>query len=241
MKFAVLSLVVLVGFAMAQDPTEILIKYDIYNGYGEALTDAIASLWPSCNMTGCLGQTWPQFITALDTGAWDMVIIEAHNYRGDTSNYNALVTWYQANEIPVFFADWSMSNPSYGLIFAQELGAVSVANGGGVVPHYTWDAGHPITDGISDWTFNDPSYGTTYNMINVGSRAPYPVTGWTASSSPGMAGICVCDDGFSVLSGYFPSLANDGQNIWENILDFMWNGVGLTPSTWGHIKAEFAQ
>jgi hypothetical protein len=65
-----------------------------------------------------------------------------------------------------------------------------------------------------------------------------PVTGWTFSSQTGEAGICVANDGASVISGYTPGYAVMDVEIWTNILQFMADDEALEGSTWGSIKAN---
>lgn len=221
-KIALLLLSVLVCLSFAQDPEDILVKYDVYGGYGNAVLDAIDGLWPSANVVSYSGNTWSSFTSDLNSDDWDMVICEAHNYYDTTgSAYSAMNTYYNDGG-KLFFVEWSMANAGTLL---NSMGVTSHSS----VPmppasHYTWET-HPITDGVSDWTYGDPGYGTGGRRLTVSDADP--VTGWSSSETSGQAGICVANDGSSVVSGYFPSLNTwDAGMIWENILNFMW---GATP------------
>ncbi|MBN1433945.1 hypothetical protein JW921_04240 [Candidatus Fermentibacterales bacterium] len=238
MKIAFLSLVLAFGLCFAQDPEIITIEYDIYSGYGDAPLTAIANLWPACTVEGYNGNP-AGWVNDIDENT-DIAIGDMHNYGlTDVSAYQKLTDWYNNPALgPMFYACWMMQY-SYddALTAAMGISAVS-AIGMPPAPHYLWEVAHPIADGITDWSYADPGYGTGGNRLTVSDAVP--VTGWTASSSPGQAALCVANDGESIISGYFASLnPTQAVDLWENILTFMWGEEGLTPSTWGNIKAEF--
>ena len=67
-----------------------------------------------------------------------------------------------------------------------------------------------------------------------------PVTGWTASSTPGQGGIMVAPDKISIISGYMPSLnTTQAEKIWANILEFMWASSSVSPQSLGKVKALY--
>jgi hypothetical protein len=106
-----------------------------------------------------------------------------------------------------------------------------------VIPHYAWNTSHPICDGISDWSWFDPGLGIVNGRVTVSTATP--VTGWTSTPTAGQAGIVVCPDGSSIVSGFTVAYSTDAVDIWTNIIQFMYGDVSLTPSTWGSIKTEF--
>jgi hypothetical protein len=101
-----------------------------------------------------------------------------------------------------------------------------------------WDPDHPITQGITNWEL--------YGIYPGGGGAVirtirmyydddvYAVAGWVEEWG---GGICVAEDGESVISGYCPAYAYEGVAIWKNILEFLCDGSPLHNETWGAIKA----
>jgi len=166
------------------------------------------------------------------------VIIEAWYYDTDDLYWGGVNDLYDTGGAVIFASSWEWENGTSGqLALANAMGVSSTAPDFNWSPHYVWDAGHPIVQGITDWSQSDPGINIKNTWMTVSDAVP--VTGWNASPTPGQAGICVANDGVSVISGYTPGYANDGVNIWENILGFMWSGQALQESTWGAIKASF--
>jgi len=240
MKKIAVMLLLVVTLCFAAEPANIIVKYDIYGGYGDAVMTALGNLYPSANIVGYSGSTWTSFTTDLTGGTdWDMVICEAHNYYDTTgSAYTAMNTYYTGGEGPVFYAEWSMS---YATTLLSSMG-VTGSSPVYMPPatHYVWDDTHDITSGIADWTYSDPGYGTGGRALTVSDATP--VTGWTATETAGQGGICVANDGYSVASGYFPSLkTTDAVALWEQMLTFMWTtfdgGTTVVNTSWGGIKA----
>jgi len=231
-------MVLIAGAAMAAPPDTVLVEYDVYGGYGQAVLDAIDALWPSATVDSHNGD-WAGFIADLNAGDYDVVICEAHNYTSFTpSDFQALADYYNDGG-RVFYADWYMSGGYANVLF----NALGVNSASGIymppVTHYTWDTSSLIVQGVSDWTYGDPGYGVGGNRLTVGTADP--VTGWTASETSGQGGICCAPDGYSICSGYFPSLnTSDPEGLWTNILNYMWpNNDSIQPTSLGKLKAQF--
>ncbi len=241
MKNVLLIIVALVvaTSVLAAPPSKILVKYDVYGGYGNAVINALKAKWSAATITSYAGNTWPVFISQLTTGTWDVVIVEGHNYRGtSTTQYQALATWYNTKPGPLFYTDWYM----YGSLNNVLETAMGAGNGLRKAmppkPHYAWVTTHPICSGITSWTYGNPGYGTGGNGMPWTTATP--VTGWTSSSTPGQGGIMVAPDKHSIISGYMPSLnSSQGEKIWANILEFMWGSSSVSPQSLGKVKALY--
>lgn len=233
------GLLLLVSAVMlAQPPTNILVYYDNQLGYGTAVLNAIDNLWPSATVSAHNGD-YAGFNNALNSGGanWDIVILECWYNSTNNIYFGGVADLYDTGAAKIFFSSWQLTG-SYSGFLASAMGISSAsAISGSVIPHYAWDTGHDICEGITDWTWANPGLGILNNRLTVSNATP--VTGWTSSPSGGQAGICVANDGSSVISGYTPAYATQGEAIWENILGFMWGDVALTRSTWGEIKASF--
>lgn len=239
MKKLALLLILVVSLSFAADPENIIVKYDNYVGYGPQLLTALGNLWPDANVQAHEGNTWGAFGAALAGGDWDMVVVEAHNYYDfESAAMPHLLSYYNDGAGPLFYIDWNMGTAG------ALLNAMGVTGHSGIsmppVPMYTWDETHPITDGITDWTYSDPGYGTGARRLTVSDAVP--ITGWTAAEQAGQAGICIANDGYSIASGYFPSLKTTGAvELWETILTFMWDAFQpdytVVETSWGSIKA----
>lgn len=242
MRLVVLCMTLLAAAALAQDPSNILIYLDVSSGYGEAVITACNNLWPSCNVypaTGQPGAMYTQFNDALDTGTWDIVIVESWYADVDALDWAGLSTYYNGGGT-LYVSTWEWLNGTSGQsALGNDMGVTGFSPvSGSVIPHYAWETGHAICSGISDWGWADPGLGILNFKFTVGSAVP--VTGWTASPSTGQAGICVAVDGKSVLSGFTLAYANEGVAIWENVLEFMWSASSpLERSTWAEIKSSF--
>ncbi len=239
-----LLMVVACAAAFAQDPSNVLIYHDISGGYGEAVVTAAGNLWPSANIESYTGEPGSQqaaFNTALASlgDGWDIVVIESWYANGNTLSWGAINDLYDTGAIKLFASTWQWSSGTAGQGALGNAMGVSGFSGFGspVIPHYAWETGHTICAGISDWGWNDPGLGILNCRMTVSDATP--ITGWSASASAGQAGICVANDGCSVISGYNPSYANEGVPIWENILAFMWGDTALERETWTGIKASF--
>jgi hypothetical protein len=234
----IVAVFILTSPLMAQ-PSTVLVKYDVYGGYGQAVITALQTKWSSATITSYSGSTWPAFDTALTTGTWSMVIVESHNYTSfSTSHFTNLASWYNKKVGPLFYANW-YGHGSYDAALETAMG---VSNSTAVAmpprPHYAWVTTHPICSGMTNWTYGNPGYGTG------GQAYPWttatPVTGWTSSSSPGQGGIVVANDKRSVISGYFPSLnTTQPAKLWDNILGFMWGSSAVAPESLGKIKSLY--
>lgn len=245
MKLLVCAALLFAAVGFAQDPSNILIYHDVSGGYGNAVVTAAENLWPTANVEAYTGEPGGQqaaFNTALASlgDGWDIVVLESWYANGNDLNWSAVNDLYDTGAIKVFASTWQWTSGTAGQGALGNAMGVSGFSGisGSVIPHYAWEAGHPIADGISDWGWNDPGLGILNARFTVSDATP--VTGWTASAQAGQAGICVANDGYSVISGYNPSYANESVAIWENIYEFMWTGgSALERSTWGEIKASF--
>jgi len=237
-------MVVFAVAANAQDPANVLIYQDLSGGYGDAVVTAAGNLWPSANIEAYNGNPGGQqaaFNTALASlgDGWDIVVIESWYANGNDLNWGVVNDLYDTGAIKVFASTWQWSSGTSGQgALGNAMGVSSFSTfGAPVIPHYAWDAGHSICDGITDWGWADPGLGILNCRMTVSTATP--ITGWTSSSSAGQGGICVANDGCSVVSGYTPAYANESIAIWENILGFMWNDTALERETWAGIKASF--
>lgn len=241
MKKAVL-VVAVVCFATAvwAQPSKILVKYDVYGGYGQAVITALQAKWPTATITSFSGATWPTFDSQLVSGTWDVVIVEAHNYPGNATQYQHLADWYNKKIGPLFYADWSASGSANNVLETAMGASNPTAVRMPPVAHYTWVSTHPICVGVTSWAYANPGYGTGGNAYPWTTATP--VTGWTATSTPGQGGIMVAADKRSVISGLFISLNTSttvAAKIWSNVLDFMWGGSGVAPQSLGKIKSLY--
>ncbi len=240
MKTAIILLTI-AGMCLAQDPAIITIEYDQYGSFGTAPLTAISNLWPAATVESFNGNP-DGWADAVDSST-DICIGDMHNYAlQDALAFEYLAAWYNDPALgPLYYNSWQMASYSYddALVAAMGItGASAVAMP--PITHYLWDPASPIATGITDWSYGDPGYGTGANRLTVGTATP--VTGWTSSPSAGQAALCVAPDGASIITGYFASLnSTQSVELWENILGFMWPTGGLTPATWGYIKAEFGR
>jgi len=225
--------------ALAAPPSKILVKYDVYRGYGEGLINALKTKWSGATISSFMGNTWAAFDSALTTGTWNVVIVEGHNYRGVTTQYQHLADWYNKGVGPLFYTDWYMYG-SYNNVLETAMGA-----GNGIRlampprPHYAWATTHPICTGITTWTYGNPGYGTGGNALPWTTATP--VTGWTTTQTPSQGGIMIAPKKYSIISGYMPSLnLTQGEKIWANILEYMWsNYTSIAPTSLGKVKALY--
>jgi len=235
-----IALFLMVGFAYADDPENVLVEHDIYGGYGMAVLNAIDDLWPDAYVEAYNGN-WTGFNAALmGSTDWDVVIVECHNYpTTDYTHFQNLADWYDDDNGPLFYADWYM-HAGYCASLLSVMGVnYSSSVGMPPQPHYIWDDTHPIFDGVDDLSYGDPSYGIGGQRINVDDAVP--ISGWTSSESSGQAGLCIANDESSVVCGIFPSLVlDDPEYLWANILTFMWSPyTGVQPASVGQIKAMY--
>ena len=244
MKFLVCSVLVLVAVAGAQDPANVLIYYDESGGFGTASQVAAGNLWPTANIETYSGEPGGQqlaFNAALDgLGAgWDIVVIESWYANGNDLYWGGVIDLYDTGAARIYASTWQWASGTAGQgTLATNMGVTGYTNiSAPVIPHYAWEPAHPIADGIADWGWSDPGLGILNARFTVSDAVP--VTGWTASAAAGEAGICVANDGYSVISGYTPAYGNESVALWENILSFMWGTSSLQQSTWGAIKSLY--
>jgi len=240
----ILALVALTTSVFAAGPAEILVKNDDKNGYGVQVETALAAKWPAANVTVHTAKTWDAFVADLTGGTtWDIVIVEAFYFQGlAESQYNALIDYYDDGNGCLFFSDWSIGEEGLNDGLMNALGITSAVHISTTTPPlYTWVAPHTITEGISDWSWNNPDMGYTHSKF-AWEGDTFPVTGWMPSETPAQGGICAVPGVAknSVVSGYYPSLANGHAEIWDNIFDYMWDGgTGIEAASLGEIKAIY--
>lgn len=228
--------------SFAQNPSNVLIYHDVWSGYGQTVVTVAGTLWPSANIEDYDGFNQEGFNTALHSlgAGWDIIVIESWFRSAETLDWIAVNDLYDTGAINLYVStwEWNLGTPAMQAL-GNDMGVSSFTTWGHpVVPHYAWDTEHNITEGISDWGWTGiPSFLVLYCKLTVSDAIP--VTGWTAAETAGEAGICVANDGISVISGYTPAVANENDAIWENILTFLWNGTTLERDTWGGIKASF--
>lgn len=244
MKILFCSILVLSAIASAQDPANVLIYYDDSAGFGNAVNTAASNLWPAANIESYSGEPGGQqaafnsALTGLGDG-WDIIVIESWYANGNELYWGGVNDLYDTGAARIFASTWQWTSGTAGQeALGNAMGVTGFAGfGAPPIPHYAWDPAHPIAGGITDWDWADPGLGILNARFTVSDAVP--ITGWTATETPGEAGICVANDGHSVISGYTPAYANEGVAIWENILSFMWGTSALQQSTWGAIKTSF--
>lgn len=241
MKGILFALVLVAGLSFAQDPSNILVYYDYYAPTGDAVLTALSNLWPSAMVLPCSGYPgamYGNFNDALETGPWDIVIVESWYAANTDLNWAGLASYYTGGG-KLYASSWQWTGGQS--VVATAMGVTGEVGLYDFIPMYVWDSAHPIVQGITDWSQFDPGINVKNCSFTVGTATP--VTGWSSSPTPGQAAICVAPDGYSVISGYTPAYATDGVAIWENILEFMWGstGPGLTPATWADIKTQFGR
>jgi hypothetical protein len=226
--------------ALAAPPSKIIVKYDVYGGYGQAVITALQTKWSGATITSFQGSTWPSFDSSLTSGTWDIVIVEAHNYPGTSTQYQHVADWYNKHTGPLFYADWSMNRGTSSMLVTAMGASVPTSIPMPPAAHYTWVSTHPICAGVTSWAYANPGYGIG------GQRMPWttavPVTGWTTTQTAGQGGIMVAADKRSVISGLFISLntsTSEAAKIWSNVLDFMWGTEGVAPTSLGKVKSLF--
>ncbi|MCK4806603.1 MAG: hypothetical protein KAT09_03105 [Candidatus Aegiribacteria sp.] len=238
MKLVALLLLVSVTGICVADPSLVLVHYDEFSGYGTAVLTAISNVWPGSTVLSVLGNDWTTFNDALAADTYDVIILENWYWSSDGCNWPLLLNIYTTTDTRIFLADWRLS---FGATGVQDLmiamGVSGVTTNGSPLPHYAWEPAHEICVGISDWSQVD--VGLSIYSNNLTHPSAVPVTGWAATATPGMAGICIASDGVSIISGYTPAYSTEGVAIWENILEFMGDGLALQQSTWGEIKSSF--
>jgi len=243
MKLLLSLLAVLAIAAFAQDPANILIYHDVSGGYGDTVDTAAQALWSSANIESYTGQPGGQqaaFNAALDGGTdWDIVVLECWYANTNDIDWASLLAHYNAGDFILYVSNWQWQSGTSGqAALGAAMGVSSFAGfGTPVIPHYAWEPSHDICSGISDWSWADPGLGILNCRLTVTDAVP--VTGWTASASAGQAGICVANDGYSIVNGYTLAYAAQADDLWTNVYNFMWRDTALSRETWGGIKASF--
>ncbi len=243
MKTVLAVLFIVFTFSFADDPDNILIYHDAYGAYGDVVDTVPQALWTSANVesyTGYPGGQQLAFNNALDGGtSWDIVVLECWYDNTNNINWGSLLNHYNNGDFALFVSNWQWNSGTSGQAALGNAMGVSAFNGFGspVIPHYAWDTSHAICSGVSDWSWANPGLGLLNFRFTVSDAVP--VTGWTSTETTGQAGICVANDGKSIISGFTPAYSAQADVIWTNLYQFMWNSSPLERSTWGEIKASF--
>ncbi len=239
MKYILLLVIVIASASAVQDPVNILIYTDQFGGYGEEVVQATDSLWPSANVMAYHdAYTGPTAFNA-DMNNYgdslDILIIDCWCGFYDEFKWDVMKGLYDAGTVRIYASCWKWSGPS---ILGNAMGISAFSDVSTVITHYPWDTGHPITSGITDWGWSEPGVGVMGIRMTVSDAVP--ITGWTPTQAVSEAGICVANDGHSVISGYTLAFANKSFDLWTNILEFMWGDPqSLQNGTWAGIKASF--
>ncbi|MCK4594417.1 hypothetical protein KAU45_07935 [bacterium] len=223
-KTLFVMLVFTVSSVPAQDPENVIIKYDSAFG-GHSITGAIDGLWPDCYCETFDGGTWPEFIAALTSGDWDMCVVAADNYTTfNTGHYQALTDYYNDHE-KLYYYNW-YAHGSYDSMLESATGVGNPGSMGFTSSHYVWDAGHDIVQDIDPWTLDMHGWGFGVYHHRYPWTSAHPVTGWSASESTGQAGFLEAENGVGVMTGLYASYIGGGQEqaLWENVLNFIWGG-----------------
>jgi hypothetical protein len=243
MKLILSLLAVLTVGAFSQDPTNILIYHDVRGGYGDTVDTAVRALWSSANVQSFTGEPGGQqaaFNAALDGGTdWDIVVLECWFANTNSIDWASLLTHYNAGDFVLYVSNWQWNTGSAGqAALATAMGVSSISTfGTPIVPHYAWETGHAICSGITHWNWANPGILVLNCKLTVADAAP--VTGWTSSATAGEAGICVANDGYSVISGYTLAYTAQADDLWTNVYNFMWRNSALSRDTWAGIKSSF--
>ena len=229
--------------AFAQDPANVLIYHDVFGGYGDTVDTAAQALWSSANIESYTGEPGGQqvaFNTALDGGTdWDIVVLECWYANNNDIDWASLLAHYNAGDFVLYVSNWQWESGTAGQAALANAMGVSGCAGFGtpIIDHYAWDTGHDICSGVTAWSWANPGLGTLNCRFTVSDATP--ITGWTASSAAGQAGICVANDGYSVISGYTLAYTASADALWTNIYNFMWRDTALSRDTWAGIKTSF--
>ena len=241
MKAMLGVLLFLFSIMHAQDPSNILIYQDLLGENGNEAVIACQNLWPGANVYPCAGNPfgmWTQFNDALTTGTWDIVIVEAWEEATYDLDWEGLNSYYNNGGL-LYASAWSWVEPTPEQVeLLIDMGITGAGYFTEHVPHYVWNPDHPITAGISDWDW-DPPWAIAFTNSYLGTGDATPLTGWTPEPSADHAAICLAPDGRSIVSGFCLAYANEDMQIWENVLQFMWNSTSLERTTWGSIKSSF--
>lgn len=215
----------------------VLVFRDSAEGYGDAVVDAIGQVWPDCVpevYTGAGGQSG--FNGALHAGPWDIVTIECWSSPLDGIDWERVLELYTGGGTRFFVYAFNWIGPDGLQDLANSMGIEAWS------PQYGMDLmeviypGHPLVEGISNWSQDYVSSIMVQRVELLTNPPALPVTGWEWSQGNYSHGICVAADGNSVVSGFCPTYAVEGVDIWCNILLFLNDGQSLDPGTWGSIK-----
>ncbi len=237
--------VLFIGFAISfsaivQAAPSILVYHDVADGYGDAVLQAIDELWPACYLdvyTGLAEQS--SFNNALETGQWDVVILECWVAPTDD------IDWYEVREVYLFdeaeifvynWHFWGSSSGQFPLYMAMGIEDVVPSQFNTLIE--IWEPDHALVQGISNWEQYSIFPGGGGSIIRrielVHGDDTIPVAGWVENYG---GGICVASDGESVVSGFCPAYAVEAVAIWKNILNFLWDSSPVQQSTWAEIKS----
>lgn len=237
MKYAACSVLALACAAAGLSTPGILVYHDEYEGYGTAVLEAIGNIWPECVpevYTGMEGQDG--FNSALTAGDWDIVVLECWYAGTDGIDWYQVRSEYDQGDISFFVYNWHWYDSSAGQFqLYNAMGVTDVVPSTYMLPINIWEPDHPLVLGISDWSQHDMEPYILIKTTPLLVDDAFPVTGWSEFEE----GICVANDGRSVISGYCPAYSVEGVAIWENILNFLWDPGPLDQSTWGGIKSAF--
>ena len=227
--------------SLAQTPS-ILVYHEYGDGWGGAVIEAIEQLWPECTPAAFVGLDEQQdFNDALGSGEWDIIILECWQAPNDDLDWLEVRNRYIQDRSEVFVYNWFFWGSS-GAQFTlyQAMGILDVAPSTYNTLIEIWDPDHPITQGISNWELYGIHPGSGSMIIRriemFYDDDVHAIAGWVEEWG---GGICVAEDGESVVSGYCPAYAYEGVAIWMNILEFLYKGSPLQNATWGAIKAAW--
>jgi len=154
-------------------------------------------------------------------------------------DWGRIESMYVNDEAELFVYNWHWYGSNAGQFQCfQTMGIITLAVSSYNILMEVWDAGHPIVQDISDWSQYDvyPS-GFFIRQIRLICATANPITGWGYGQEEG--GICIAEDGESIVSGYCPAYSFEAVDIWINILEFLYYPDAINRSTWGEIKASF--
>jgi len=239
-RLLLLPVIILVITAMAGTPA-ILVYHEYADHWGGAVLEAIEQLWPGCTPAAFVGmQGQPGFNAALNSGEWDIIILECWNAPNNGLDWAEVRTRYLEDRSEIFVYNWYFWGSSgQQFLLYTAMGIIDVSPSTYCIPMSIWDPDHPIVRGISSWEQYGIFPGGGSSIIRHIDMAyddnVHAIAGWLQDWG---GGICVAEDGESIVSGYCPAYSYEGVGIWKNILEFLYDESPLQHDTWASIKAS---
>ena len=185
--------------------------------------------------TDSSGANLDAFITAVNAGSWDLVILAQDNWaRIDASDYTAVQNQI-AGGGKAMVESWAVgydsthsSHPLWALMGTSYAAMVSP-----LAPLYWWQPAHPIFNGVPQFTsVTDVGYSAYGARMTLTGSDNTGLGGFTTSLAPDQAGIVVRSDNKTYYKGLIdaPNSADLNSNgildiadLWTNAISFIIN------------------